>query len=81
MQVLHRHGRWRCVSLPALIGLSLRLLPEYLLLVVVLGALRGPLFAAAIGMHAGVLAVLIFAVAGALLPFRPLGRYRDRRAA
>jgi uncharacterized membrane protein YraQ (UPF0718 family) len=57
----------------ALSGLSLRLLPEYLLLVVVLGALRGPLFAGGIGMHAGVLAVLIFAVAGALLPVPTAG--------
>jgi len=54
-------------------GLSLRLLPEYLLLVVVLGALRGPLFTAGIGMHAGLLAVLIFAVAGALLPIPTAG--------
>ena len=57
----------------ALSGLSLRLLPEYLLLVILLGAARGPLFASGIGMQAGVLAVLIFAVAGALLPIPTAG--------
>lgn len=57
----------------ALSGLSLRLLPEYLLLVVLLGALRGPLFTSGIGMHAGVLAVVSFAVAGALLPVPTAG--------
>ena len=57
----------------ALGGLSRRLLPEYLLLVVVLGALRGPLFTGGIGMQAGVLAVLIFAVAGTLLPIPTAG--------
>ena len=54
-------------------GLSLRLLPEYLLLVVVLGALRGPLFTSGIAVQAGVLAVLSFAVAGTLLPIPTAG--------
>jgi len=54
-------------------GLSLRLLPEYLLLVVLLGALRGPLFTSGIGMRAGVLAVLTFAVAGTVLPIPTAG--------
>jgi len=49
-------------------AMALRLLPEYLLLVVALGALRGPLFSGGIGLRAGVLAVVVFAVAGALLP-------------
>jgi uncharacterized protein len=57
----------------ALTGLSLRLLPEYLLLVVVLGALRGPLFTGGIGLRTGLVAVLIFAVGGALLPIPTAG--------
>jgi uncharacterized protein len=57
----------------ALSSLSLRLLPEYLFLVVVLGALRGPLFTGGIGLQAGALAVLIFAVAGAVLPIPTAG--------
>jgi uncharacterized membrane protein YraQ (UPF0718 family) len=54
-------------------GLALRLLPEYLLLVVLFGALRGPLFTGGIGLGAGVRAVVIFAVAGALLPIPTAG--------
>ena len=57
----------------ALTSLSLRLVPEYLVLVVVLGALRGPLFTGGIGMQAGVLAVLVFALAGVLLPIPTAG--------
>ena len=57
----------------ALTGLTLRLLPLYLLLVVLLGALRGPLFTAGIGLRAGLLAVLVFAVGGALLPVPTAG--------
>jgi len=54
-------------------GMALRLLPEYLLLVVALGSLRGPLFSGGIGLRAGVLAVVVFAVAGALLPIPTAG--------
>ncbi len=54
-------------------GMALRLLPEYLLLVVALGALRGPLFSGGIGLRAGVLAVVVFALAGALLPIPTAG--------
>jgi len=54
-------------------AMALRLLPEYLLLVVALGALRGPLFSGGIGLRAGVLAVVVFAVAGALLPIPTAG--------
>ncbi len=54
-------------------GMAVRLLPEYLLLVVALGALRGPLFTGGLGLRAGVLAVLIFAAAGALLPIPTAG--------
>jgi uncharacterized protein len=59
--------------LVALGGLSLRLLPEYLVLVVVLGALRGVLFplgAGLAGTHGAVVVaiVVLLAVAGTLLP-------------
>ncbi len=59
--------------LAALGGLSLRLLPEYLVLVVALGALRGVLFplgAGLAGLHGGVVVaiVVLLAVAGTLLP-------------
>ncbi|WP_157647526.1 permease [Actinomycetospora chiangmaiensis] len=59
--------------LAALGGLSLRLLPEYLVLVVVLGALRGVLFplgAGLAGTHGAVVVaiVVLLAVAGTLLP-------------
>ena len=54
-------------------SMAVRLLPEYLLLVVALGALRGPLFTGGLGLRAGVLAVLIFAAAGALLPIPTAG--------
>lgn len=59
--------------LAALGGLSLRLLPEYLVLVVALGALRGVLFplgAGLAGTHGAVVVaiVVLLAVAGTLLP-------------
>jgi uncharacterized membrane protein YraQ (UPF0718 family) len=59
--------------LAALGGLAVRLLPEYLLLVVVLGALRGLLFpvgAGLAGLHGVVVVgvVVLLAVAGTLLP-------------
>ncbi|GLZ49424.1 hypothetical protein Acsp06_56090 [Actinomycetospora sp. NBRC 106375] len=57
--------------LAALGGLSVRLLPEYLLLVVALGAFRGVLFPVAAPWLTGtglVLGVLLLAVAGTLLP-------------
>lgn len=54
--------------LAALAGLSLRLLPGFLLLVFVLGALRGVLLPPGWGRVAGVTAVVVFAVAGTLLP-------------
>ncbi|MEJ2870748.1 permease [Actinomycetospora sp. OC33-EN08] len=59
--------------LAALGGLAVRLLPEYLVLVVVLGALRGVLFpvgAGLAGTHGAVVVavVVLLAVAGALLP-------------
>jgi uncharacterized membrane protein YraQ (UPF0718 family) len=54
-------------------GMAVRLLPEYLLLVIALGALRGPLFTSGLGLRAGVLAVLIFAAAGVLLPIPTAG--------
>ncbi|HET7328922.1 MAG TPA: permease [Nocardioidaceae bacterium] len=53
--------------------LALRLLPEYVLLVVALGALRGLLFGEAISLHGGLLAVVLFAVAGAVLPIPTAG--------
>ena len=73
VQALQRTGPLAVRFVAALGGLSSRLLPEYLLLVVVLGALRGPLFTGGIGMRAGVLAVLVFAVAGAVLPIPTAG--------
>lgn len=59
--------------LAALGGLSVRLLPEYLVLVVALGAVRGVLFplgAGLAGMHGAVVVaiVVLLAVAGTLLP-------------
>ena len=49
-------------------GLSLRLLPEYALVVVALGALRGPLFGQEVSGLLGPLVVLVVALAGLLLP-------------
>ncbi|MHC1562430.1 permease [Actinomycetospora sp. C-140] len=57
--------------LAALGGLSIRLLPEYLLLVVALGAFRGVLFPVGASWLAGtaaVVGVVLLAVAGTLLP-------------
>jgi uncharacterized membrane protein YraQ (UPF0718 family) len=59
--------------LAALGGLAVRLLPEYVLLVVALGALRGllfPLGAGLAGLHGAVVVgiVVLLAVAGTLLP-------------
>ncbi|MEJ2866076.1 permease [Actinomycetospora flava] len=57
--------------LAALGGLSVRLLPEYLLLVVALGAFRGVLFPVGASWLTGtavVLGVVVLAVAGTLLP-------------
>lgn len=49
-------------------GTSLRLLPEYAVVVVALGALRGVLFPVGPGAAVGVLAVVLLVVAGMLLP-------------
>ena len=48
--------------------LSVRLLPEYLVLVLVLGAMRGLLLPLGDGATLGVVAVIVLAVAGTLLP-------------
>lgn len=51
-----------------LAGTSVRLLPEYAVVVVALGALRGVLFPVGPGAAVGVLAVVLLVVAGMLLP-------------
>ena len=54
--------------LVALAKLALRLLPEYLILVVALGALRGVLFPVGTAVAVGVVGAVVLAVAGTLLP-------------
>ncbi|GAB2927984.1 permease [Rhodococcus aerolatus] len=49
-------------------GLAVRLLPEYLVLVVALGAFSGVLVSGTVALGSGVLAALVLAVAGTLLP-------------
>jgi uncharacterized membrane protein YraQ (UPF0718 family) len=49
-------------------GMTVRLLPEYAVVVVALGALRGVLFPFGAGATIGLLAVLLLVVAGVLLP-------------
>ena len=49
-------------------GLALRLLPEYVVVVVALGALRGPLFGLDVGGLVAPLVVVLLALAGMLLP-------------
>ena len=54
--------------LVALGKLSIRLLPEYLVLVVALGAFRGVLFPLGTQVAVGIIGVVVLAVAGTLLP-------------